>query len=289
MTTTTTTQHRSLETADRAGVFVKTRHGDVHVVVDGDPADPAVICLHGVPGSTRDFRAFAGLAAARGLCVVRVDVPGFGRSPRSTRSLRSADERAAFVVDVMAARGHSRFAVVGHSFGGSAALATAALFPSSVTALVMVNSIGVTRHRGLVAPHELTRQLKHAARLPVVGARLVEGLLATYARLGIKSDKPLDHDDLIAHSELIGGLDFADLRSFAARVQAPCLVVSAEDDRLVEPAVAFTLAQALSSSPTKTTPTSHRHLKNGGHFLQKRDAAAIARFIARVIRLQSAS
>jgi pimeloyl-ACP methyl ester carboxylesterase len=267
---------KSLDVADGAGVFVKVAGGEVHVVVDGDPADPAVACVHGVPGGTRDFRVFAAEAKARGLCVVRLDLPGFGRSPPSPTLLAAPEQRAALLVEVMRARGHARFAVVGHSFGGTTALATAALHPSSVTALVMVNSVGVTRHRGLQAPHELIGQVKHLAKLPLVGDRLLDTLLKTYARLGLKSEKPLERDDVVAHTELIGGLDFADLRAFAARVTAPALVASSRDDRLVEPLVSFTLAAALTSSPLET----HRHKQGGAHFLQKHDAAAIASWLA---------
>jgi len=270
----------ALDVADRPGVFVKTRRGEVHVVVDGDPALPAVACIHGIPGGTRDFRAFAGAATARGLSVVRIDLPGFGRTPAFAGPLlRAAVDRADLVHEVMLARGHSHFAVVGHSFGGTTALAAAARHASSVTALVMVNSAGVTRHRGLQIPHELTRQVKHLAGVPLLGERLLGTLIQTYARMGIRGEKPLDHDDVIAHTELIGGLDFKDLRLFAAAVTAPALVVSALDDRLVEPQVAVTLAAALAAG-AQPGLVSHRQLVTGGHFLQKRDAPAIASWIA---------
>ena len=273
----------ALEHRDATGVFVRTSCGEVHVVVDGDPRAPAVCCLHGLPGSVRDFRSLAGELVKRGLCSVRVDAPGFGRSAAAATLLTSAQARAALLVEVMQARGHETWAVVGHSFGGSGALATAALYGDQVTALVMINSIGITRHRGLQLPHEITRQARHVARLPVVGERLVAVVRRGYARLGIRPDKALDADDVIAHTQLVGGLDFADLRCFAAQVRAPSLVVSAADDRVVESAVAFALAQALSY----TKLTSHRHLGSGGHFLQKRDAPAIASWLQG--RLQSAA
>lgn len=271
---------RALELADRPGVFVKTRRGEVHVVVDGDPGLPVVACLHGIPGGTRDFRAFAAAATALGLSVVRIDLPGFGRTPAFAGPLlRAAEDRADLVHEIMVARGHGSFAVLGHSFGGTTALATAARYASSVTALVLVNSAGVVRHRGLQVPHELTRQVKHLAGLPMLGERLLGTLIQTYARMGIRGEKPLDHDDVIAHTELIGGLDFKDLRLFAAAVRAPALVVSAADDHLVEPRVAVTLAAALGAAADPGV-VSHRHLATGGHFLQKRDAAAIASWIA---------
>jgi pimeloyl-ACP methyl ester carboxylesterase len=213
------------------------------------------------------------------LCVVRVDVPGLGRSVAGPTLLTSPEARAGLFAEVMQARGHRTFAVAGHSFGGTAALATAALFFERVSALVLVNSIGITRHRGLRLPHEMTRQVKHFARLPVVGPRVVAALQDVYARMAPSPlsgrDEAVDADDVVAHTQLVGGLDFADLRSFASRVRAPALVVSAADDRVVESVVSFTLAQALSS----TTLTSHRHSERGGHLMQKHDAPAIASWL----------
>ena len=271
----TTVKHTALEQRDAAGVFVRTEQGDVHVVVDGDPAHPAVCCIHGVPGSARDLRALGQELATQGLCAVRVDAPGFGRSARGRTLLTTPAARAALLVEVMAARGHRSFAVVGHSFGGTAALSTAALFPAHVTALVLINSIGVTRHHGMVLPHEITRQARRFTHLPVVGPRIVAAWQSAMQGLGQRADDVLDADDVDAHTSLVGGLDFADLRVFAQRVRAPALVVSAADDRVVEPAVSFTLARALSS----TTLTSHRHCGRGGHALQKHEAPAIAAWL----------
>jgi fermentation-respiration switch protein FrsA (DUF1100 family) len=52
----------------------------------------------------------------------------------------------------------------------------------------------------------------------------------------------------------------------------PSLVLSAQDDRLVQPDVAYTLAAALRHAPL----VSHHHRQTGGHFLQKRAADVIA-------------
>jgi pimeloyl-ACP methyl ester carboxylesterase len=270
------TRRLDLDIAEPAGVFVGTAVGDVHVVVDGDPAAPAVACVHGIPGATRDFRAFAAHASALGLCTVRIDMPGFGRSPQSAPFLRSPVERAGLVRAVMQARGHRRYGVFGHSFGGTVALALAATARDDVTALVLCNSVGTLRHRGLQVPHELLAPVKHVARIPVLGPRALDVLTATYARMGIKSDRPLGVDDVVAHTSLIGALDFAEQRLHAAAVRAPTLVLSAADDPLVEPMVGFALAAAIGESET----TVHRHHQRGGHYLQKRDAAAIAAFCA---------
>jgi pimeloyl-ACP methyl ester carboxylesterase len=262
----------ALSSADAPGIFVPTRHGEVHVVVDGDPSWPAVATLHGLPGSARDFRVLGGLLAARGVCTVRIDAPGFGRSPAHGTLARTPADRAALVVDVMRARGHERFGLVAHSFGGSAALAAAALWPDVVRALALVCTMGVTRHRGLQLPHELNGALGALLKAPVIGPRAVATLQAAYERAGVRRDKPVDADGLYAETQVIGAVDFADLRACAARVRCPTLVVGADDDPLVQREVSFALVAALTAAPL----VGHRRLRQGGHFLQKHDARALA-------------
>ncbi len=263
---------------DVDSVVVSTAVGDVHVVVDGDVgADVVVACIHGLPGSARDFLHLGRALQKRGACAVRFDLPGFGRSPPSTSLLLQPLQRAAVIAAVMQRLGHARYAVVGHSFGGTAALATAASV-EAVSALALISSMGVTRHHGLTIPHEITRHLAGLRDVPLVGARLAAPVLnvvrRTTGRLGIRGERAFLDDEVVEQMQLMGGIDFADLRGFARRVRVPALVMSAEDDRIIERAVPFMLAAALSSSSSPLV--SHHHRATGGHFLQKRAAAAIA-------------
>lgn len=264
---------------DGPGVLVPTSFGDIHVKVDGDPGAAVVAAfVHGLPGSTRDFAAAGRTLAARGGCAVRLDLPGFGRSPRSSSSLLAPADRADLVAAVMQARGHRRYAVVGHSFGGTAALALAGRASTSgpVSAVGLVASVGITRHRGLSLPHELTGALAGLHGVPVVGERLAGPLVARFRealnRFGIRGDRPFSDRELVEQAATVGALDFKDLRQWAAAVRAPVLVISAEDDRIVESDVSFTLAAALAGAPL----VSHHHRRVGGHFLQRKVGAVIA-------------
>jgi pimeloyl-ACP methyl ester carboxylesterase len=279
-TQTTSNMTTALSSTDRPGVFVRTRFGDVHVVVDGDPSWPAVATLHGLPGSARDFRALGALLAAASVCTVRIDAPGFGRSPPSSTLQKTPSERAGVVLDVMRARGHTRFGVVAHSFGGSAALACAALAPDVVACLALVCTMGVTRHRGLQLPHGITGALGQLVKAPVVGRRAFATLKAAYDRAGVRRERPVDERGLFDETQVIGAIDFADLRNFAARVRCPALVVGADDDKLVQREVSFALAGALTAAPL----VSHRRRSTGGHFLQKTDAEAVAGWLADRLR-----
>jgi pimeloyl-ACP methyl ester carboxylesterase len=260
--------------------LVDTAHGSVHVEVDGDlNADVVVACIHGLPGSARDFTSLGRELRARGACAVRFDMPGFGKSTLSTSALPSSVHtplsRGVLVGAVMAALDVRRFVVVGHSFGGTAALATAARV-EGVSALVMACAVGVTRHHGLSLPHELTGRLELLRRVPGLGEQLaapfVGAVRSTIAGLGVRGERSYSDDEIVEHTKIIGGIDFADLRRFANEVRVPSLVLSAQDDRLVQPDVASTLAAALRHAPL----VSHHHRQTGGHFLQKRAADVIA-------------
>jgi pimeloyl-ACP methyl ester carboxylesterase len=251
-----------------AGHFI----GEVHVAIEGSRAAPAVALIHGIPGSMRDFRYLAPALVARGLCAVRIDMPGFGQTPvRAFPSTRPID-RATFVRQTMKALGFARFAIAGHSFGGGTALLCAALFPEEVTAFIGINSIGPRRHQGFGAPASFFRAASAAMEVPLLGERLHALWVAGYAARGLKSDVPLDLPTVRHQASIAGDQSFKELRQAARLVRAPALVVSSQNDRLVEPASSFALARALRQG----TITSHLHVADGGHFLQKYEALRIA-------------
>ena len=253
--------------------------GEVHVVSEGDPQAPAVAMIHGIPGSVRDFRYLGPAVAALGMHAVRIDLPGFGKTPARAFASHKVPDRAVFIQKVMASLGHQSFALAGHSFGGGIVTHCAALFPERVQALVAINSLGPRRHRGYRAPGALIRASTRLLDVPLLGPRWHEAVKRGYAAMGLKSDTGLDIEVIKLQFNIFGGVDFKELRVAASRVQCPCLVVSAKDDPLVEPACAFALARSLVRAPL----VSHLHVDGGGHFLQKHQAAAIARWLARTL------
>ena len=260
---------------DPEGTFL----GDVHVVTEGDPQAPAVAMIHGIPGSTRDFRYLGPAVAALGLRAVRIDLPGFGKTPASAFASSRVPDRAVFIQRVMRSLGHDTFALAGHSFGGSIATHCASLFPDAVSALVVINSISTRRHRGYRAPGALIRASTRLLDVPFVGPRWHEVVKRGYAAMGLRSDTGLAVDVIKLQFAIFGGIDFKELRVAASRVRCPALVVSAKDDPLVEPACGFALARSLVRAPL----VSHLHVESGGHFLQKHQAPAIARWLARTL------
>jgi len=101
-------------------------------------SDQWVVLLHGQPGTGADWQQVAD-RLPDGLGVVTMDRPGYGASPRPAGGF-AAGARA--VVAEMDARGIDRAVLVGHSYGGGVALATAQLAPGRVAALVLLASVG---------------------------------------------------------------------------------------------------------------------------------------------------
>jgi pimeloyl-ACP methyl ester carboxylesterase len=97
-----------------------------------------VVLLHGQPGSGADWQQVAD-RLPDSLGVLAPDRPGYGASPQRAGGF-AVGARA--VVAEMDAQGIDRAVLVGHSYGGGVALATARLAPKRVEALVLLASVG---------------------------------------------------------------------------------------------------------------------------------------------------
>jgi pimeloyl-ACP methyl ester carboxylesterase len=121
---------------------------------------PVLALIHGITSSAETWRpAMAGLC--RDHTVIALDLLGHGASakPRGDYSLGAY---ASGVRDLLAALGHDRVTVVGHSLGGGVGLQFAYQFPERTERLALVSSGGLGREVSM---------LLRAAALP--GAELV--------------------------------------------------------------------------------------------------------------------
>ncbi len=138
----------------------------------GSPGDPAMIFMHGWPGSRLCGRLLASAAAAKKVRLIVPDRPGMGRSdPQPGRSLLDMARDTAALADALDL---DRFAVAGYSGGGPYALACAFLFPDRLSHVAVVSGLGPLASRealALLPPHlkmtfSLSRSLPAVARLP---------------------------------------------------------------------------------------------------------------------------
>ena len=114
-----------------------------------DDADGRLVVFwhHGSPNIGAPPEPLFSAADRLGIRWVSHDRPGYGGStPRPGRDVASAAADAASVADAM---GVERFAVMGHSSGGSHALACAALLPKRVLGVVVVGGMAPFGAEGL--------------------------------------------------------------------------------------------------------------------------------------------
>ena len=126
--------------APDADVLILGKGRRVGVAVFGAPEGFPIIALHGMPGSRLMYATLAPAAARRGIRLIAVDRPGYGRSDRCARG--TLLDYAGDVAGIAEIMGLKRFAVLGASGGGSYALACAAQLGSRLTRVGVVSGIG---------------------------------------------------------------------------------------------------------------------------------------------------
>jgi len=119
-----------------------------HALADGPSDGPLVLCLHGFPELGRSWRHQLPALAAAGYRAVAPDLRGYGGTERQgPYDLRTLVGDVGGLVESL---GSGRAIVVGHDWGGVVAWSVAALRPSLVEKLVVLNC---------PPPHDLARAM----------------------------------------------------------------------------------------------------------------------------------
>jgi pimeloyl-ACP methyl ester carboxylesterase len=251
-------------TSDPEPRLVTTAVGTVAVAEEGRIDAPAVLCVHGLPGTSRDFRYLGPLLAPR-FRVVRVEMPGFGRSPAS--AIRTLPGWARVLEALRDGLELHRPLLLSHSFGGGACLFAAAAAPDRWRGLVLLASIGTRLHREMRWPPSTYRRMATGLRFPLTRPFLVMAARSAYRR----ADLPVPSSwwELLLHVGLLASVDFPALAAAAGAATLPALAVSALDDRISQASVQRDLAASLPDCTPLVFPS-------GGHHLQKHRAREVA-------------
>lgn len=250
-----------------------------HIAGDG----PAVVLLHGQPGSHRDWRRVT-KRLIRTHRVFAVDRPGYGDASREQAGgfASNADELARLLDE----HGIDQATVVGHSWGGGAALSFAQRYPERVAALVLVAAAGTSDAVGAGDA---------VLGLPVLGPVLAFGVFRYFAPRFARQWMRLSGSRISpAHSaEMAEDIRTwrwrPTWRSFVAEqramlretpgveshlgdVRAPTTVVVGGRDKVVPAAVGERLAAAIPGAQV-------RRIEDAGHLLPLEHPEALAQAI----------
>ena len=262
------------------------------MIVD-EGAGPAVVLLHGQPGSGASWRPVVDLLRDDHR-VLAPDRPGYGGN-RAPATGFPGNARA--VVALMEEAGASPAVVVGHSWGGGVAIAMARDHPDAVRGLVLVGSVGVPGSISwvdamLAAP--VMGEAMTAVGMAVMGTvlpwvrRRVSGLpgrWASWCRTTLPDQSVAGgigealgrarRSFVVEQRALVDQLE--DLAASLAGLDLPVAVLAGSADVVVPPAAAVALAHAI--------PGASLEMIDGiGHFVPRDAPAAVADAVRRVAR-----
>jgi pimeloyl-ACP methyl ester carboxylesterase len=271
-----------------SGGVVETAHGPVHYLETVGEGMP-LIFIHGMPGSSRDFDLVRDALAGRH--TIAVDRPGYAWSKGPPQDFGPQLDA---IVETARSLGVERAVIVGHSFGGMAAMGMAIRHPEFVERLLLVASAG----GGSRVTESMMRQARWIQRieLPVIrqicdllffriGRRLVVHIGAE-AIYGNSSELALQRRvaaSMLARHNSVRAL-IGDRLAFnhnerlvtrgLARIEVPVVILHGDQDPTVPIRNARRLAEAL--------PNCELIEVKGAHHLPARNAADVVAAIERL-------
>jgi pimeloyl-ACP methyl ester carboxylesterase len=235
---------------------------------------PAVVLLHGQPGSGEDWVRVADLLEGS-FTLVAPDRPGYGRTGGAATGFAG---NAQAVVELLDRLELDRFIAVGHSWGGGVALALAELQPERVAGLVLAASVGPGEPVGwddrlLAAPvlGEAVAALTIGATGRLLGidrvqsladqrlaGRTLEAVKALTRLTGARTGSRVWQSFVTEQRALLAELD--DLGPGLAALRIPVAVINGSADRVVRPSVGGMLSRAIPGATQTVLPGAHHLL-----------------------------
>lgn len=126
------------ELADPGGLFADVQGASIYYITAGDPADPAVVLIHGFGGSTFTWRDVMPVLAEAGFYAIALDLPPFGLSDKNPDLNVTRSGMADMVAGLMDELSIERATIVGHSMGGAVTAQFAVRHSKRVERLVFV-------------------------------------------------------------------------------------------------------------------------------------------------------
>jgi pimeloyl-ACP methyl ester carboxylesterase len=239
---------------------------------------PAVLLLHGQPGSPADWQLVAD-SITPGVQILIPDRPGYGSNPQPAGDF-AANGQA--MIELLDSKGIDQVVVAGYSWAGGVAIDMAARYPERVAGLALVASIGpgaVGMIDRLVAAPGISQLAAHmVVRLGVAAfhprlrrplAHLLERRLRNAARSIIYRDhhRRLAQTFVVEQRAMVDGA--AALAEQLPSISTPTVVMHAQWDYFVSVKVGRALSEAIPGAELREIP-------HGSHYLPHHYADLVA-------------
>lgn len=223
------------------------------VAVEEEGEGPAVVCVHGLGGSSNSFTPLMpALARHR---VIRVDLPGSARSQRAEGALsieRYVDTLLAVCARLKLTRAHW----IGHSMGTIVCQHIAAAHPKLAASVALFGPLiappdaartamlarAAKAREGAAGMHEITQALLQAALSADTRARLP--LAVAFVRESLMRQ---DGEAYARSCEALAGAQAAAVE----RIEAPVLLVTGDEDGVAPPQAVRAMADKLHNAASK--------------------------------------
>jgi 3-oxoadipate enol-lactonase len=274
-----------MNNADIQRCRVLAHHGEVAVLLQGNPKDPAVVMTHSILSSAAMWDEQAALLAARGWYVVRIDTTGHGDSLPPTNQAVSVDGLAADTVAVLNDLDIARAHYVGLSLGAMSGFGLGIRHGERLLSLVLCDGradappavampwnerIAAAERNGTCAPLAApTIERWFGREFLAANTEIAERFLGIAAATSVKG--------FVGCARAIQSLDY--LAGVAAIATPVTLIVGSNDGVL--PEAMCDLQERIASSVLETIPNAG-HLPNIDH--PAAFNAALLRHFARVRR-----
>jgi pimeloyl-ACP methyl ester carboxylesterase len=235
--------------------------GEIAFLEMGDPDDPAVLLLHGFPGSSYAWRRFAPLLSPW-MHVIAPDLLGCGDSDQPVDADLSVLAQAGYARELLDHLAIERFAVVGHAHGGGIAQLLA--LDRGVETMILLDPIAFDAW-----PSETFGELQRSAP-EAPSASLVRAVISTGFDLGMGHRPRLTEADLdeycrpfsgdggpaafVRFVRAMDGEGLAESEPALRALEVPALLLWGEDDPFIPVTVAERLADALPMSSLAVLP-----------------------------------
>ncbi len=266
------------------------RVGSTNVrVLERPGRDPAVVLIHGLPGTAQDFD----LVTARlpGVHTIAYDRPGFGYSSGGYHPFA---EQLTTLHALLGKLGVRRPLLVGHSYGGTIALAYAERYPQDVRGLVLLDAAAGGAHSTFLkrAQSHLVQVLSWPVVQPIADATFSQLLRTASAKMADAAAfdpgpvSPaheqrvlalnMQHDDLDAYAgeQLHADAAIAGVDARLETIAVPAVVVQGVHDQFVAPQYGRKLAATL--------PNARLVMVSGGHMASYVHPALVAAAVRRL-------
>lgn len=223
------------------------------IAVEEEGEGPAVVCVHGLGGSSNSFTPLMpALARHR---VIRVDLPGSARSQRAEGALsieRYVDTLLAVCARLKLTRAHW----IGHSMGTIVCQHIAAAHPKLAASVALFGPLiappdaartamlarAAKAREGAAGMHEITQALLQAALSADTRARLP--LAVAFVRESLMRQ---DGEAYARSCEALAGAQAAAVE----RIEAPVLLVTGDEDGVAPPQAVRAMADKLHNAASK--------------------------------------